>query len=196
MKNFKEYLTESQKVYSFKIKVAGPVPEKFAESVKARLEKYGCGKFEQKGSTPIQMAALDFPSLSNVEVTMFEAECVYPVTSPEILEVIKNSTKVCETHLRVRNLREEEMFEFDSSIEVEEKKKKTALLNDPDYKEAAKVKSKDYFGADFNKSFLKDLQKTAKQRKKDAGHKDLKTEITNDGPDFGGPSASPIGSSK
>ena len=194
MKNLKEYLAESQKVYTFKIKVAGPLPEKFVESVKLKLEKYGCGKFQQINSTPILPTALDFPNLSNVEITIFEAECAYPVTSPEIMEAIKNSTAVCETHLRVRNLREEEMFEYDNA--EEDKKKKTALLTDPTYKEAEKVKAKDYFGSDFNKSFLKDLQKSAKQRKKDAGQKDVKTEITNDGPDFGGPSASPIGSSK
>jgi hypothetical protein len=30
-----------------------------------------------------------------------------------------------------------------------------------------KIKGKDYFGNDFNKTFLKDLEKAAKQRKKD-----------------------------
>jgi hypothetical protein len=195
MKNFKEYLTESQKTYAFKIKVAGQVPEKFTETLKNKLGKYGCSKFEQTGSTPIQSSALDFPNLSNIEVTVFEMECAYPTTSPEILEIIKNSTPVCETHLRVRNLREEDLFDMDLSM-AEENKKSQALLNDDQYKEAPKIKSKDYFGTEFNKSFLKDLQKTAKQRKKAAGQKDLKTEITNDGPDFGGSSNSPIGSSK
>jgi len=38
MKTFKEYLTESKKVYSFKIKVAGEVPEKFEENLKSRLD--------------------------------------------------------------------------------------------------------------------------------------------------------------
>jgi hypothetical protein len=194
MKNFKDYLTESQKTYTFKIKVAGQLPEKFTETVKTRLEKYGCSKFNQVGATPIQSTARDFPNLSNVEVTIFEMECAYPVTSPEILEMIKGSTTVCETHLKVRNLKEQELFDLGSNEEKNQKSE--ALLNDAQYKDAPKIKSKDYFGTEFNKSFLKDLQKTAKQRKKEAGQKDIKTEVTADGPDFGSPSSSPIGSSK
>lgn len=195
MKNFKEYLIESQKTYSFKVKVAGELPEKFTETIKNKLGKYGCSKFEQVGSTPIQPTAMDFPNLSNVEVTVFEMECAYPVTSPQILEIIKNSTPVCETHLRVRNLRESDLFDMDLETSQADEKAK-ALLDDDQYKEAPKVKSKDYFGSEFNKSFLKGLQKDAKQRKKEAGQKDVKTEITSEGPDFGSPSASPIGSKK
>ena len=43
-----------------------------------------------------------------------------------------------------------------------------ALLDEQDIdKGAGKIKHKDYFGDDFNKSFLKDLTKAAKDRKKD-----------------------------
>jgi len=195
MKSLKDYLTESQKTYSFKIKVAGQVPEKFVETVKSRLEKYGCSKFSQIGSTPIQSTAMDFPELCNIEVTMFEAECAYPVTPPEILMAIKNSVAISETHLRVRNARESQELDALALDDAQSTKKVKALLDDPEYKEAEKVKSKNYFGDDFNKAFLKDLQKSAKQRKKELGHKDVKTtEITSEGPDFGKGSASPIGS--
>ena len=37
MKTFKEYLAESKKVYSFKVKVAGELPEKFQETLKTHL---------------------------------------------------------------------------------------------------------------------------------------------------------------
>jgi hypothetical protein len=195
MKSFNDYLTESQKTYSFKVKVAGQVPEKFVETVKSRLEKYGCSKFSQVGSTPIQATAMDFPELCNVEVTMFEAECSYPVTPPEILLAIKNSVAISETHVRVRSARESEELDALALDNAQPSKKAKALLDDPDYKEAEKIKSKNYFGDDFNKAFLKDLQKSAKQRKKELGHKDIKTtEITSDGPDFGKGSTSPIGS--
>jgi hypothetical protein len=195
MKSLKDYLTESQKTYSFKVKVAGVVPEKFVETVKARLEKYGCSKFSQVGSTPIQATAIDFPELCNVEVTMFEAECAYPVTPPEILMTIRNSVAISETHVRVRNAREAEELDALALDNESSTKKAKALLDDPTYKEAEKIKSKNYFGDDFNKAFLKDLQKSAKQRKKELGHKDVKTtEITSEGPDFGKGSPSPIGS--
>ncbi len=197
MRSLKDYLIESQKTYAFKVKVAGPIPEKFTENIKARLAKYGCSKFEQKVTTPIQASPMDFPELSNVEVTVFEAECSYPVTPPELLMAIKSSVAISETHIRVRNFREaDELDTIDNLVGDSAEKKKTALLNDPSYKEAEKIKTKNYFGDDFNKALLKDLQKTAKQRKKDLGQKDIKTEITSDGPDFGGSSSSPIGSIK
>jgi len=43
-----------------------------------------------------------------------------------------------------------------------------AMLDERDLdKGAGKIKHKDYFGDDFNKGFLKDLDKVAKIRKKD-----------------------------
>jgi len=60
-----------------------------------------------------------------------------------------------------------------------------------------KVKHKDYFGDDFNKSFLKDLAKEAKQRKKELGHDKLKADVYQDTPKLKQDKAgvkSPVGS--
>ena len=61
MKTFTEYLAESKKYYVHKIKVAGELPENFAEDVKARLAKYEVASFEQIQKTPIQKLPIDFP---------------------------------------------------------------------------------------------------------------------------------------
>lgn len=167
MKTLKDYLTESKKVYSFRIKVAGPLAEHFVEKAKSSLGKYDCIKFDKSSESPIAKTALEFPELENIEVTVFEAECNYPVTPQEIAMMIKNSTGINETHLRVRNVNEP--FEFDQSLIAATSKKSTALLADSEYKEAEKFKTKDYFGDDFNKSFLRDLDKTSKERKKTQG---------------------------
>jgi hypothetical protein len=167
MKNLKDYLTESKKTYSFRIKVAGPLSEGFAEKVKSCLGKYDCVKFDKSAETPITKTAFEFPELANIEVTVFEAECNYPVTPHEITTMIKTSTGLNDTHLRVRNVNEP--FEFDQALLNATTKRTTALLSDSEYKEAGKIKAKDYFGDEFNKSFLKDLDKTAKERKKTQG---------------------------
>jgi hypothetical protein len=39
MKPFKEYLAESKKVYNFKVKVAGELPESFQENLKTALDR-------------------------------------------------------------------------------------------------------------------------------------------------------------
>lgn len=161
MKSFREYLTESKKVYNFKIKVAGDLPEKFQEDLKTRLGRCGVITLEKVGTTPIQKVPLDFPNHENMEVTIFEVVCEYPVTAPEI------SVDVKELGIR------EECFRVRGSGEPSEVDQ---LGLDEDQKEIkeVKIKHKDYFGQDFNKGFLKDLEKSAKERKKESGQGEYK----------------------
>lgn len=174
MKTFKEYLAESKKVYSFKVKVAGDIPEKFQENLKSQLDRCGVMTFEKVGTTPVQAVPLDFPELTNCEVTTFEVVCEYPVTSPELVEEIKQ-LGLTETSFRVRGSGEPtEQEQVLLQDEMDNKSKGEALLNDSQYKETANVKHKDYFGDDFNKSFLKDLEKAAKMRKKDGTDSEVK----------------------
>jgi hypothetical protein len=165
MKTFKEYLAEGKKVYDFKIKVAGELPEKFQENLKEKLGRCGVKTFEKVATTPIQAQPLDFPDYPNCEVTIFEVVCEYPITSPEIINDIK-TMGLPESSFRVRGANEPvENEQLLASLESTGK----ALLDDGQYKEADKVKVKDYFGDDFNKSFLKDLEKTSKTSKKERG---------------------------
>jgi hypothetical protein len=177
MKTFKEYLAESKKVYDFKIKVAGELPEKFQENLKEKLGRCGVKTLEKIATTPIQALPLDFPEKTNCEVTIFELVCEYPVTSPEIINDIK-SMGLSESDFRVRG--SNEPTESEQVLAAAESSGK-ALLDDAQYKEADKIKVKDYFGDDFNKSFLKDLEKTAKASKKERGigeYKLAKTKTT------------------
>ena len=171
MKTFKEYLSESKKVYSFKIKVAGEIPEDFENNLKERLEKSKVITFEKISTTPIQKTPLDFPGLTNKEVTVYEVVLEYPITSPQIVEEIK-SIGMTEDCVRVRG--SGEPSEIDQIGLTEEPKEKEALLKDPMYKESTNADHKDYFGADFNKGFLKDLETAAKARKKELGHDKIK----------------------
>jgi hypothetical protein len=164
MKTFKEYLTESTKVYSFKIKVAGELPENFQEGLKQRLERCKVVTLEKLSTTPIQKLPLDFPGLENKEVTVFEVVTEYPITSPEISLDIKNMG-LDEACFRVRGSNEPSEAE---QVLADNEPSGDALLDENDLdKGATKIKHKDYFGDEFNKSFLKDLAKAAKDRKKD-----------------------------
>jgi len=158
MKTFKEYLAEGKQTYSFKIKVAGELPESFQENLKSSLERCKVAKLEKVATTPIQALPLDFPNQTNSEVTIYEVACEYPITSPEIALDVKN-LGIDEACFRVRGIDE------DSESPVVEPTE-TSLLNQDEYKDL-KIKHKDYFGDDFNKSFLKDLSKAAKSRKKE-----------------------------
>lgn len=167
MKTFKEYLLESKKSYPFRVKVAGELPEGFEKKLKECLGAANPTVIE-KSKTPIQATPLDFPELSNMEVHTFEVICEYPITTPELSEHVKKL--VPESHFRVRNgsnPAEAEHASFDLEPSGE------AVLEEPEMS-VGKIKHKDYFGADFNKSFLKDLQKTSKEQKKENGQGEYK----------------------
>lgn len=172
MKTFKEYLSESKKVYSFKIKVAGDIPEGFETRLKERLDRCKVLTFDKVTTTPVQKVPLDFPTLTNKEVSIYEVVTEYPITAPEISVDIQ-SIGLKEECFRVRGSNEPTEQE-QVHLTAEEKESATALLSDSQYKEAADVKHKDYFGDDFNKSFLRDLQKAAKERCKEEGKGEYK----------------------
>lgn len=169
MKTFKEYLSESKKVWSFRIKVAGDLPEGFQTTVKDRLQRFGVTRFEKSSQSPIQKTALDFPQLQNVEVAVFEVETAYPTTPPELINLVIMDGLIKEDYILVRYTTEE--------LDIMDDTKATALLSDPTYSEVAKINHKDYFGEEFNTAFLKTLEKTAKQRKKDLGHDSKKVDV-------------------
>jgi hypothetical protein len=170
MKTFKEYLAESKKVYPFKIKVAGELPEGFEGKLKSQLASCGVTTFENQGTTPIQKLPLDFPEMTNTEVTTFEVVCEYPITAPEIVNHVK-SLGMTEACFRVRN--SGEAIEIEQAVANMEPSGE-ALLNDSQYKETTNAKHKEYFGNDFNNSFLKDLAKAAKERKKSGANSEYK----------------------
>lgn len=84
MRTFTEILNESRKSYPFKIGVAGPLPEGFADKLETALKKFGVSSLTSGKTTPIQERPLDFPQHQNMEVTYFDTEVSYP-TTPEVL---------------------------------------------------------------------------------------------------------------
>lgn len=103
MKTFKDFLTESSKTYSFRIGVAGELPEGFNERLKMGLEKFNIASLSAGKKTPIQEHPLDFPQLSNMEVTYWEAELKYPTTDAILREYLGQLCTVHTSKIVVRN---------------------------------------------------------------------------------------------
>jgi hypothetical protein len=175
MKTFKEYLAESKKTYSFKVKIAGELPENFADDLKSRIENRGIMQFEQMKSTPVQQVPHEFPELKNMEVHIFDVMTEYPLTTTEIEKEIFEMGCCQPGYYKVRN--SASPSEIDQITAGENADYEGALLHDNEYKDGQKVKHKDYFGDDFNKGFLKELSKEAKERKKELGHDKLKADV-------------------
>ena len=172
MKTFKDYLIETKKVYSFKVKVAGEIPESFENKLKERLGRCKIVTFEKLTTTPVQKVPLDFPTLMNKEVTIYEVITEYPITPLEIAKDIKD-LGMTEDCFRVRGSFEPTEQE-QSLMDSDGTAKANALLLDSNYKETTNIKHKDFFGDEFNQSFLKDLQKAAKERNKEEGKGEYK----------------------
>lgn len=159
MKSFKEYLTESieEKKYSFKIKVAGELPEHFEDAAKAALQKYQVASFNKGKTTPIQAKLVDFPTLENMQVTVFDIDLDYPTTSTVLTSYVAEHTGIDPCCIRVRSLKEEEEAELNAQNLIE--KNKESLLNQ-DY---AKENNQNIVGDKHVASFLKELSKTSKE---------------------------------
>lgn len=194
MKTLKDYITESfqAKKYVFKLKIAGEMTEDQEKSIKTLLEKWGVDAFTKQGSTPIQGLPLDFPTLRNVNVNIFDVTLNYPTTPQELHEYLCAGTKLHAGNVVVRNPNEpSEGYQSET-----EANRKNALLDDPNYKEQAKIKTDDYYGTKYNQNLLKELSKESKARAKDRGEK-VPSEGEKSSPDFNETaSTSPISGKK
>jgi hypothetical protein len=159
MKSYKEYLIESteEKKYSFKIKIAGNLPEHFEDAAKAALQKYQVSSFNKGKTTPIQAKLVDFPTLENMEVTVFEIDLDYPTTSQVLTSYVSEHTGVDPCCIRVRSLKEEEEAELNAQNLIDTNKE--SLLT----KDYAKENNQNLVGDKHVASFLKELSKTSKE---------------------------------
>lgn len=163
MKTFIEYLKESkeEKTYSFKIKVAGDLPEHFEDVVESALQKYQVKKFAKSKTTPIQAKLKDFPTMENAQVNIFDVDFEYPCTSQVLTSFISEHTGLTTDRIRVRSLKEESEAELnvENSEGEDSKEDKKALLTQ-DY---VKENHQDKVGDKGVSAFLKDLAKIRKE---------------------------------
>ena len=103
MRSFTDILTESKKVYEFKIGIAGQLPDGCEADMKSCLEKFSVVEISQGKKTPIQERPLDFPQLSNTNVTYYEVDLSYPTTVQVLQEYIGQCCDVSQSNIIVRN---------------------------------------------------------------------------------------------
>jgi len=164
MKTFTEYLTESQKRYDFKIKIAGEMSSDHETALKTCLERFVTNSFKKAGKTPIQQLPLDFPSVKNVEVNIYEVSLDYPATQHELTEIVAQALKRHSSHIVVRR-----PGEPSEEYQTPAPERKGALLDDPNYSEAPNAKFEDYYGDKYNTGFVKELNDILRLQRKERG---------------------------
>ena len=132
MSTFTEYLTEAAKSYDYKIKVAGALPEGFASRMETALQRFELAKMSAGKNTPIQSVRLDFPALSNEQVTIFDVTTNYPEATRVMHEYLSDILRIPATHLVVRKPGEP-TEEYQDQMQVAKKSEYASKLQDIDY---------------------------------------------------------------
>jgi hypothetical protein len=88
MKNFLEYLTEVDKTYEFRIKLANVDISECLEKLRNALDSYGLTKLGESRRLPIKSADIDFPNMPNVEIHLMDAVLKYPCNEAQLCAII------------------------------------------------------------------------------------------------------------
>ena len=158
MSTFTQYLAESSKSYDYKIKVAGMLADDFASKLESALAKFEVAKMSAGKKTPIMTMPLDFPHLSNEEVTIFDVTTNYPASSSVMKEYLSDILGVNASKIVVRKPGEP-TEEYQNDMQVAKKSEYANKLHDIEYKDAPKVNAEDYHSTKANMGLLKELLK-------------------------------------
>jgi hypothetical protein len=89
MKNFKDYLVESERTYNYRIKVVGDVESGFFKALEDKLKQFDIVKISGAKTTPVQTNPADFPAFENDRVSHVDVEFRYPAIEPQIQQLVQ-----------------------------------------------------------------------------------------------------------
>ena len=87
MKNFQQYLAESERTYNYRIKIVGDMGPDFVRQLEEKLAQFDIVKITKPKTTPVQLKPADFPKHSNDSVTSMDVEFRYPAIEPQIKQI-------------------------------------------------------------------------------------------------------------
>jgi hypothetical protein len=143
MKNFQEYLAESQRTYNYRVKIVGDVEPAFLKALEEKLKQFDPVKVSAVKKTPIQLKPADFPAHANESVSSMDCEFRYPAIEPQIQQIAR-LLGLDENRIRLLTTSYEDSM-VDEKEKIEDQNKD--LLTDTDYPAPdaeQKALSKDY----------------------------------------------------
>jgi len=165
MKSFKEYLTESKKVYEFKVKIAGECPDDCVEQIKASLAQFHVASVSSGKRTPIQERHSEFPEHKNVNMTVFDVTTHYPANSPQVHNLIASGLGMAANSIKVKTMAEEKEHAINHAHDVKTGQALVGKPQDPsDHSDLVDEKHK--------MNFLQELSKEKHQGTQYKGYND------------------------
>ena len=129
MKNFQQYLAESERTYNYRIKIVGDVAPDFVKQLEEKLAQFDIVKISKPKTTPVQLKPADFPKHSNDSVTSMDVEFRYPAIEPQIKQIAQLLFMDPNRIIMLTTPHEEGMDVERERVETENKD----LLTDTDY---------------------------------------------------------------
>jgi len=157
MKSLTHYLTESERTYNFRLKIANMIEDEVMDKLETALEKYDMKSLSKPKKTPIQEHPMDFQTLSNAEVYIMDAELQYPATAYQLYEYISQTVGIPANQLVVINKDHPEEIAREEALK-EEGDEYVTKLDDAEYTDATKHDVAKVFGDEYNANMLKELE--------------------------------------
>lgn len=163
MKNFLTYLSEVQKTYEFRIKIANCDPKDKLDGLKVGLAEYAVESVGAPKRLPIKANDIDFPSIPNVEVFLMDAVLKYPVNDEKLRTIVAERLGCSLSQVVVVPAgHPEEVWRWDlEGNELREFKQGEDVLTQPLPEATAEQKAASKFYSEAG-TILKELNKPAK----------------------------------
>lgn len=163
MKNFLEYLGETQKIYEFRIKVANCDPADKLDGLKAGLAGYEVESVSVAKRLPIKANDIDFPSIQNCEIFLMDASLKYPVNDAQLRVIVAERLGCSQSQVVVVPAASpEENWRWNADNgEIKEFKKGEDVLTQPLPEASAEQQAASKFYSEAG-TILKELNKPAK----------------------------------
>ena len=87
MKPFAKYLAESERTYTYRIKVIGDVPEGFFKQLEEKCAQFDVVNMSNPKGTPVRRVIPDFPAFPNQPMSIVDVEFKYPAIEPQIKQL-------------------------------------------------------------------------------------------------------------
>jgi len=166
MKSFTQYLTESKKTYTYRIKLAKECSGEDLTRIENHLAKYDVQKVSSPTKLMLQSVPYDFPQLRGYEIYVVEFETNLPASAYQIQTELQTLLGISDGFMKVRS-DQEPLEKAEMELNGADTKEVSSLLADSTYSEAESINPDDYFGDKYNTSFVKELLKLKKDQEKD-----------------------------
>jgi hypothetical protein len=181
MKNFLNYLEQSQKTYEFRIKIANTDPAEKLTMLESALDAYGLESLSKPKRLPLKESDVDFPNHGTVELYLMDAVLTYPCNEYQLRTIIAERAGIAQANIVVvpkNHPEEQRRWNEDDASDIKEYKQGEAVLDKPYEDNPDAKKAGDAYAS--SNSILKELNEVKLEEAEGGSTPEAKT--TNDLP--------------